>query len=127
MAFINAWNSYIFADFKMWFIQSFQQPDCKTGHLKRDSDYKSLYGFKPKSRICFPKENLTTWAHSTRFWRLLALEVTNNPPCLSTLSERFRFNLRKHQVPLDDPSIIRRWKSFVKRAVEFQARTVEVV
>lgn len=120
--FFNKWNSYIFEGFRAWFIQSFQQPVCKTGHPKEDSDYKSLYGHPPKSRICFPKEKLTTWGTSTRFWRLLAFEVTNNPPCLSALSERFRLNLRKHQSPLDDPSIVGRWKSFVNRAVAFQAK-----
>lgn len=120
--FINKWNSYIFTGFRDWFIQTYQQTYSKTGHPKEESDLRSLSGAKPKAGICFPKEKLTTWDTATRFWRLLALEVTESPPCLSALSEKFRFNLRKLQIPLDDPSIIGRWKGFVKRAVEFQAK-----
>lgn len=121
--FFNKWNSYFLTGFRDWFILRYQQASGKTGHPKEESDHRSPYGRTPKSRICFPKEDLTTWNSSARFWRILALEVSDNPPCLSALSGKFRLNLRKHQVLLDDPSIIGRWKNFVKRAVAFQSKS----
>lgn len=120
--FFNKWNSYIFADFRDWFILTYQQPYRETGHPEKDNDQRSLYASKPKVGISFPKKKLTNWGRATRFWRLLAYEVSASPPCLSALSEKFRLNLQRHQIPLDDPSVIRRWKSFVKRAVEFQTK-----
>jgi hypothetical protein len=119
--FLNKWNSYLLADFRQWFICRYQRAQRKTGHPKEENDQRSSYGQKPKYGICFPSERLTTWETSARFWRLLAFEVTDSPPCLSALSDKFRLNLRRRQVPLDDPSIIARWKSFVRRAVAFQA------
>jgi len=118
--FINMWNSYTFVGFRDWFVQSFPQALCQTGHPKEDNDLRSLFGAKPEVGIRFPEQKLTRWDTATRFWRSLAFEVTNSPPCLSTLSEKFKVNLRKHQIPDNDPNIIARWKSYVKRAVEFQ-------
>lgn len=122
-ALINKWNSYVFSGFREWFIQTYQQACSKTGHPKEESDLRSLSGAKPKTGICFPRTNLNSWDSAMRFWRVIAQEVSESPPCLSKLSEKFRLNLRKHQIPLDHPSVIGRWKGYVKRAVEFQKRT----
>jgi|GEM_PF-2588281 len=117
--FMSLWNAFEFSGFIKW-LTFFAQTKRTPVPPKEESNPRLLF-----SGLLFPSTNLSQIDRSHNYWRCIAYEVLpsgKDMPCLSSLSQRFRLNLRKHHIGHDDPSIIPRWKAFVKRALDFQSR-----
>ncbi|MCO4839354.1 MAG: hypothetical protein KC447_04470 [Rhodobacteraceae bacterium] len=115
--FMSLWNAFEFSGFIIW-LTGFAQTRRTPVPPKEESNPRLLF-----NGLKFPTANLSQIDRSHKYWRCIAYEVLpagKDMPCLSSLSQRFRLNLRKHHIGHDDPSIIPRWKAFVKRALDFQ-------
>lgn len=115
--FMSLWNAFEFSGFIAW-LSSFAQSHRTPVPPKEENNHRLLF-----KEIHFPIQNLATFDRKHNYWRGIAFEVLpsgKQMPCLAQLSSRFRLNLRKLHVGHDDPSIIPRWKAFVKKALVFQ-------
>lgn len=115
--FMSLWNAFEFSGFIKW-LTFYAQTKRTPVPPKEESNPRLLF-----NGLHFPIANLSQIDRSHNYWRCIAFEVLpagKDMPCLSTLSQRFRLNLRKHHIGHDDPSIIPRWRAFVKRALDFQ-------
>ncbi len=114
--YMNLWNAFEFTGFKEW-LTRYAQSRCTPVPPKEESNLRL-----PFKALAFPKSDLSSFNPRHEFWRVIAKEALPagaQLPCLAKLSAKLRLNLRKHSVDHDDPSVIGRWKSFVKRSVEF--------
>ncbi len=115
--FMSLWNAFELTGFMAW-LEGFAQTRRTPVLPKEESNSRLLFkGFS------FPVSNLSTFDNRHEIWRLMARQAISSDaclPCLQKLSEKFRINLRRHNIGHDDPSIIARWKSFVRNAVSFK-------
>lgn len=115
--FMSLWNAFEFSGFIKW-LTTFTQTKRIPVPPKEESNHRLLF-----RGIHFPTTNLSRINTAHKYWRSIAYEVLppgKDMPCLSSLSQRFRLNLRKHHILHDDPNIIPRWKAYVKRALDFK-------
>lgn len=121
--FMNLWNAFEFTGFMTW-LARYAQSRRTPVPPKEESNLRL-----PFTKIAFPIANISSFDDRHAFWRHIAREAlppSMQLPCLAKLSGKFRLNLRLHNVCHDDPSIIARWKSFVKRSVAYQNKAGEM-
>lgn len=115
--FMSLWNAFEFSGFIEW-LSSYAQTRRTPVPPKEENNPRLLF-----TGNHFPTSDLSQSTRAHKYWRSIALEalpIGEQLPCLAQLSLRFRLNLRKHNIGHDDPSIIPRWKAFVKQAISFQ-------
>ncbi len=117
----NYRNRYELRGFKSW-LSTYAQPSDEIVPSSHDIDQRSIFRTKKRS-VCFPKHRLNDWDKVSRYWRVIAFEVFRNGESteLGQASDDFRCNLIKHNISRDDPSVVKRWKAFIRRRLDKQA------
>ena len=93
--FMSLWNAFAFSGFIKWLM--FYAQTKRTSILPKEEGSPGL----TLKELHFPTANLCKIDRTHKFWRCIAYEVLpagKDMPCLSSLSQRFRLNLRKHHI-----------------------------
>ncbi len=112
----NFKNRYVLCGFRTW-LSTFAQAPIDPVPSSHDNDQRSLLIIS-NNKLTFPASR-----HIGKFWKVIAYEVQNVGelmPCLASLSDKFRVNIDRHQIPRNHGSIIIRWKNFVRGAIDFK-------
>lgn len=120
-AYKNRFSRIEFPTFKLWFVKIAEDANdtacrpTKKDNLQLSINPKISELPKQDDQIAFPASGGVTYYP---VWIAIARKnlPTFNTPCTSIVASRFRTNLAHYGIPLNHPSVQKRWANFCKRA-----------